>query len=912
MRSTHSTHSTRSTRGTHSTRGTRGTRGTSTRRTDSAWQRRHPEHRARNPDRSTSRRPLLEFFAPTCEFTPMKNWLQSLRLAVALTLLAAAAVGVPAQTRPAAAPGAVPLATDPWPRDISIPAAAVLIYQPQIDSWTGDRIELRAALAIKPTGAKAETFGAVFATARTQVDKVTRMVVFEDLKLTKVDFPTLPNRGAGYAGALQASIAAQARTISLDRLEAALATAGVKPQAVQVENDPPQVIVSQVPAILVPIDGAPVWKPVPDDSRFQRVINTSALLLKGGVGEHLYLHVFDGWMTASTIDGPWTQASFTPLGIDEVAKDLAAKSHVDLLDGGPQSKPKPSLANGAPAIFIGTRPTELLVFRGQPNFVPVAGTQLLWASNTHADVFVETTNNRYYALFAGRWFSAPGLNGPWAFVASDALPADFAHIPPSSQAGAVLPTVAGTPQAQEAVISNSIPQTATVPLKNGPSFTPSFDGAPQYSPVAGTPLSYVVNSSVPLIRVGADAYYAVEAGVWFTAAEITGPWRIATSVPAVIYTIPPSSPIYYVTYVHIYGGTPTVVYEGYTPGYLGTVVSPYGTVVYGTGYVYDPWIGNVWYAAPYTYGVYAAPVYNPYVGYTFGFAVGMATAAWMDPWWGWGGAWYHPAYWGGYGCCASASANVYGHWGNAAWSGTRSWYGGGGIAGSTAYGSYSNARTGTTGSYSAGRQYNAWTGNATRGYDRTINGAAGGSGNVARASNFNTYTGQRSTANAVSGTTAGGSSYERAGATTTGPMGNAHVGGGSSTNAVTGKTNTWGTATAGNQHYADVNGNVYHNDGNGWQEHSSKGWGAAQGDTGWADRASQARAAGDQRFGSVDNRFGGFGGDRFGGGGFGGDRFGGDRFGGGFGGGFGGDRFGGGGFGGRFGGGGFRGGGFRR
>ena len=358
----------------------------------------------------------------------------------------------------------------------------------------------------------------------------------------------------------------------------------------------------------------------------------------------------------------------------------------------------------------------------------------------------------------------------------------------------MLPTVAGTPQAQEAVIENSIPQTATVPLKNGPKFTPSFDGPPQYAQIAGTPLSYVSNSSEPIIRVDANTYYAVTAGVWFTATQLTGPWVVASTVPTVIYTIPPSSPIYYVTYVRIYEATPQYVYEGYTPGYLGTVVAPYGTVVYGTGYAYTPWVGSVWYATPYTYGVAAAPVYNPYVGFTYGFALGLATAAWMEPWWGgaYYGAYYGGAYWGG-GCCATASTNVYGHWGNTTYSGTRSWYAGGGVAGTTASGSYYNSRTGTSGTYNAGKQYNAWTGNATRGYDRTANTAAGGSADVARAGNYNTYTGQRSTGSAVSGTTAGGSTYNRAGATTAGPEGDAHIGGGTTTNAATGKTNTWGT-----------------------------------------------------------------------------------------------------------------------
>lgn len=45
-----------------------------------------------------------------------------------------------------------------------------------------------------------------------------------------------------------------------------------------------------------------------------------------------------------------------------------------------------------------------------------------------------------------------------------------------------------------------------------------------------------------------------------------------------------------------------------------------------------------------------------YVGFTFGFAVGLATAARMEPCWGHGATFYHPAHWGGYcahGCCVS-------------------------------------------------------------------------------------------------------------------------------------------------------------------------------------------------------------------------------------------------------------------
>jgi hypothetical protein len=819
-----------------------------------------------------------------------------LAIIVAGALALAWSVNVSAQVPASAASSPSRLPADPWPRDVTLSNAAVLVYQPQVSQWTDNRIEFRSALAIRPTGTKEETFGVVYATARTQVDRNTRTVVFENLQITRSDFPTLPNRGAAYAAELQKEFAASVRSIALDRLEASLALAGIKPPAVSVNNTPPQVIVSNSPAILVPIDGTPVLKHIPDDTRFQRVINTRALILKGGFGQSYYLHVYDGWMSAPAVSGPWTQAAVTPFGLADVASRIAKTGVVDMLDGGAKANPRPTLANGAPDIYTSSVPTELIVFRGQPDFVPIVGTQLLWAANTTGDVLIDTTNNFYYVLLAGRWFTAAALTGPWTFVPNNSLPSDFARIPATSLAGTVLPTIAGTPQAQAALIANSIPQTATVPLRNGPKFTPTFDGPPQLAPIEGTPLSYVQNSAVPIIQVAPDSLYAVTAGVWFTATQLTGPWSVATSVPTVIYTIPPSSPIYYATYVRVYEATPQYVYVGYTPGYLGTVVAPNGTVVYGTGFVYSPWVGSAWYAPPYTYGLAAAPVYNPYVGFTYGFALGLATAAWTEPYWG--GAYYHPGYWGGYPCCASASANVYGHWGSTTYSGTRSWYAGGGVAGTTASGSYTNSRTGTSGSYDAGRQYNANTGNATRGYDRTMNGAAGGSGDAARAGNYNTYTGQRSTGSTVSGTGAGGSSYQRSGATTAGPEGFAHAGEGSTYNARTGQTNTWSTASAGNNHYADVNGNVYKNTGDGWQQHSSSGWGGAAGDSSWADRESQARSAGDERWGGFSS-----GADRFGGGGgFGG----GDRsFGGG--GGWGG-RFGGGG---GFGGGGFRGGGRR-
>ena len=139
-----------------------------------------------------------------------------------------------------------------------------------------------------------------------------------------------------------------------------------------------------------------------------------------------------------------------------------------------------------------------------------------------------------------------------------------------------------------------------------------------------------MNASVPVIRIDASSYYALQNGVWFVATSPAGPWVVATSVPSGIYTIPVSSPLHYVTYAYVYGATPDVVYTGYTPGYLGTVVAPGPVVVYGTGYVYPAWAGTIWYPAPGTWGWSPFDVgfgVDVFTGFAFGFALG--------PYWGW-------------------------------------------------------------------------------------------------------------------------------------------------------------------------------------------------------------------------------------------------------------------------------------
>ena len=171
-------------------------------------------------------------------------------------------------------------------------------------SWQGNQLAFRAAVAAKAQGANTETFGVIWGSARTEVDRVARQVTLEDLHLTRSNFPTLPDNGAAYLSELQQPFQGAARTIALDRLEASLAASGTAPPSgVPVQNDPPQILVSNSPALLVPIDGRPVLRSVPN-TQFERVINTRVLILRAQGSGTYYLHVYDGWLSASTVEGP--------------------------------------------------------------------------------------------------------------------------------------------------------------------------------------------------------------------------------------------------------------------------------------------------------------------------------------------------------------------------------------------------------------------------------------------------------------------------------------------------------------------------------------------------------------------------------------------------------------------------------
>jgi len=475
----------------------------------------------------------------------------------------------------AASPAASPF---PWPNQFTEAGQAFTVYPPQLDRWQGDRLEGQAAVAVQPAGAEKPFFGVVWLSARTEVDS-SGMVKVRDITASRASFPTAAAQSGGYLDAIRRHLSAVTWTVARDRLESGLAIdhASRDVQSQPLRNTPPRILYSESPAILVPIDGAPQLKEMAGLDLL-RVVNTRALILQDKTTRRFFLFVAGHWMEAAAIEGPWTEAYVRPSSLEEAKQQALANGQVELVDE------DEAASDRVPVVYVTTGPAELVQTDGPPQYLPIQGTNLLYVTNTPNRLFLDLTTQKHYLLLSGRWYRTASLSqGAWEYVPGTNLPSDFAMIPSEHPTESVRASVPGTPQAQEAVIANSVPQVAAV-KRTAATLEITYDGAPQFQPIGGTPLQYAVNSPLPVIQVDSDSFYALDNGVWFVSNSPFGVWTAATWVPPVIYSIPRSSPLHYVTYVRIYDATPEVVYEGYTPGYVGSYVATGATVVYGTGW----------------------------------------------------------------------------------------------------------------------------------------------------------------------------------------------------------------------------------------------------------------------------------------------------------------------------------------
>jgi hypothetical protein len=589
---------------------------------------------------------------------------------LAQAVVAASAV---AADEPAAAVDGV------WPRAYELRSGGqVLVYQPQIASWDKQkRLVAFSAVSYRATNAEKPALGTIKIEADTKVALTERLVNFENMHIVEASFQTLPKEQTReIVGTIEQTIPKDDRVIALDRILANLDKSQIVPKTVEgIKADPPAILFSKTPAVMVNVDGEPIWSPIREnDLKF--AVNTNWDLFQHVPTSTMYLRHDKSWLKAADVKGPWSPAGTLPASFKKLPADDNWKDVKAALPGAPLA------ATTVPTVFVSFTPAELILTTGEPKYSPVQGTGLLWVGNTESDVFRLGKTGPIYYLVAGRWFSAPDFTGPWTF-ATPSLPEDFKKIPLEHERSRVLASVPGTDQAVEAVMVAQIPQTARVNKKELKAPELAYQGEPQFAAIEKTTVERAVNTDKDVFKVG-GRFYMCHQGVWFTGPSANGPWEVADSVPQEIYSIPTSSPSHHVTYVTVEDDDDDEwVTFAAAAGYTGMMMA-WGCMVWGSGYYYPPYWGYGG-AYPFYYGHF------PTYGYS----------AWYNPWTG------------GYG----RSAGVYGPYGGAGVGARYNPRTGTYARGAAAYGPYgargvAHAYNPRTGAYGATRQgsnvYGSW------------------------------------------------------------------------------------------------------------------------------------------------------------------------------------------------------------
>ena len=474
------------------------------------------------------------------------------------------------------------------------------------------------------------------------------MVTLEELTVTDIKFPDASDDDIDkLVEILETEMPKWSIELSLDRLLASMEEGEVGiAEANALNNEAPEIIFTTTNSILVLIDGDPIYKEIEGLAKYQYILNTPFFIATDTQKKVYYLYGDRKWYTSQKLSDTWKATSRVPDELDQIIKESEKEKEKSMSseDLKEYKSEKPIEAS----IYIRTKQAELIQSDGEPQFGPIEGTQLLYMTNSENDVLMDISSQSYYLMISGRWYTSKSMSdNNWVYVSQNDLPEEFSKIPADSDMANVLSNVAGTQEAKDALLENTIPQTATVDRKTA-TVEVDYDGDPQFSDIDGTQMSYAENTSKSVLKIS-NKYYCVDDGIWFVSNSPNGPWTVSVDVPDDVQDIPAESPVYNVKYVYVYDYTPDVVYVGYTPGYMGSYVY-HGCVVYGTGYYYRPWYHHYYYPRPVTYGF--GVHYNPYTGWGFAFGVNFG---WMSvriggPHYGgiWGPGGYHYGYRHGY------------------------------------------------------------------------------------------------------------------------------------------------------------------------------------------------------------------------------------------------------------------------
>src|ERR1700712_4440139 len=214
-----------------------------------------------------------------------------------------------------------------WPKSITGSNGELIkIYQPQVESYSGSAVKSSSSISVMPVGKSDPVFGAFWWEANV-VDNG-NSVAIQSMDVTNIKFPDGVDDAAtaDIKSKLESSIPQMNITISKDELDNSLNnTEQQNKQSSTFNNNPPKVIYTTKPSMLVLIDGQPKMQ---SNSTYgvDAVVNSPFTIVKNNDGR-FYLYGGKQWYAASSATGPYDYVADIPANIKQIETAVKTKEN---------------------------------------------------------------------------------------------------------------------------------------------------------------------------------------------------------------------------------------------------------------------------------------------------------------------------------------------------------------------------------------------------------------------------------------------------------------------------------------------------------------------------------------------------------------------------------------------------------
>ncbi len=247
--------------------------------------------------------------------------------------------------------------TPSWPRVFDRNGTHVVVYQPQLKAWQRYR-ELVADTAVSITDkGQQPILGVISWHAQTITDQSAQTVYVSNIVVLDARFPSLdPAQAAATKKRVEQFYPTMTLTIGLPRMIASLEHLNQPVRSVAASTQPPKILVSTVPAIVLLVDGKPVLAPI-QGTTLQYVVNTNFDLFYDN--SDYYLLSGRTWLKAHELRGPW-------VGTLKLPPDMANLPTKQNWDEVLKAVPPAARTGTPPNILFTDKPAELIAFSGKP------------------------------------------------------------------------------------------------------------------------------------------------------------------------------------------------------------------------------------------------------------------------------------------------------------------------------------------------------------------------------------------------------------------------------------------------------------------------------------------------------------------------------------------------------------------